>query len=166
MSAPPQIPPMELSERLLAFELCDALYALPIADVAEVAELDQLASVPMVHHRVGGVVNHHGDAVPIVFGDALFGAHRSRYPIERPLLILAKDPDDPDRYGVPVDRILGLIDGPPAHALEADPVAERRPLDGRMVSVLDPKRLLERAAEVISNSVANGASEPTHGGTT
>jgi len=159
-------PATELSGRLLAFELCGCLYALPIADVAEVTELDQLASVPMVHHRVGGVVNHHGDAVPIVFGDALFDTQRPRYPTVRPLLILAKDPDDPNRYGVPVDRIWGLIDGPPVAAPDADPVAERRPLEGRMVSVLDPKRLLERATELISSSVGNGAAEPIHGGTT
>lgn len=158
--------PAELSERLLAFELGGVLYALPIADVAEVAELHQLASVPMVHNQVGGIVNYHGDALPIVFGDALLGTDRSEYEEGRPLLILARDPDDPSRYGVPVDKILGLIAGPPAHALEADPVAERRPHDGRMVSILDPKRLLARATEVISRSVANIAAEPTHGGLT
>ncbi|MBW2241357.1 MAG: chemotaxis protein CheW [Deltaproteobacteria bacterium] len=162
MSEPVSASLGELGDRLLAFELCGALYAVPITDVAEVTELHQLASVPMVHHQVGGVVNYHGDAVPIVFGDALLQTERPHYLSGRPLLILARDPDDPNRYGVPVDKIVGLIDGPAAHALDADPVAERRPHAGRMVSVLDPKRLLERAMEVISRSVANGAAEPTH----
>ncbi len=154
------------SDRLLAFELCGTLFALPIADVAEVTELDQLASVPTVHRKVGGVVNHHGDAVPIVYGDALFETDRPLYPRNRPLLILAKDPDDPHRYGVPVDRIWGLIDGPAATSHGTGPVAERRPLEGRMVSVLDPASLLERAMEVIGGSVAPETIDSTHGGMT
>ncbi|MCP3986905.1 MAG: chemotaxis protein CheW [bacterium] len=153
----------EIGDRLLAFELCGGLYAVPIADVAEVTELHQLASVPMVHPRVGGVVNYHGDAVPIVFGDALLQIDRPEYSVDRPLLILARDPDDPNRYGMPVDKVLGLIDGPPAYALDAEPIADRRPHGERMVSVLDPRCLLERATQVISRSVANGAAEPTHG---
>jgi hypothetical protein len=32
-------------------------------------------------------------------------------------------------------------------------VVERRPIDGRVVSVLDARRLLERAAETIERSV-------------
>ena len=153
-----------LSDRLLAFELGQTLYALPIADIAEVTELDTLASVPMVHRKVGGVVNHHGDAVPIVYGDALFGVDRPIYQEHRPLLILAKDPDDPNRYGVPVDRIHGLVDGPPAVNRGEGVVAERRPHDGRMISVLDPASLLDRAKEVIGSSVARTATAPMDGG--
>ena len=114
-----------VGERLLAFELCESLYAIPIADVAEVTELLELAHVPMVDRKVGGVVNHHGDAMPIVYGDALFESERTIYPPNRPLLILAKDPDDPNRYGVPVDRIHGLIDGPPASSFRAARVPSR-----------------------------------------
>ena len=153
-----------LGDRLLALELCSRLYALPIADVAEVTELDTLASVPMVHRKVGGVVNHHGDAVPIVYGDALFGVDRPIYQEHRPLLILAKDPDDPNRYGVPVDRIVGLVDGPPAQSHDGDVVAERRPHEGRMIHVLDPASLLDRAQEVIGSSVARTATAPMDGG--
>jgi chemotaxis signal transduction protein len=153
-----------IGDRLLAFELCGTLFALPIADVAEVTDLVELAHVPMVHRKVGGVVNHHGDAVPIVYGDALFETERTLYPRSRPLLILAKDPDDPNRYGVPVDSIWGLIDGPPAIARGEGPIAERRPEGGRMVSILDPKSLLERAMEVIATSVAKGATGSMHRG--
>ncbi len=151
-----------LGDRLLAFELCGSLYALPIAEIAEVTELHELASVPMVHRRVGGVVNHHGDAVPIVYGDALLEVEQGTYADERPLLILARDPDDPNRYGVPVDKIEGLIEGPPSVARGSGPIAERRPHEGRMVCVLDPARLLDRAKEVIGRSVGQTA-EPNGG---
>ena len=101
----------DLGERLLTFEVAGAAYALPIADVAEVAEIPPIAGIPTIPTRVGGVVNHHGDALPVVYGEALLdgvGASSRDH-----LLVLARDLDDPDRYGLPVDRIHGLLEGTP-----------------------------------------------------
>ena len=146
--------------RLLAFEVAGGLYALPIAEVAEVAEVGPLAAVPMLPRSVGGVVNHHGDALLVVDGSVL---------LERPaeaarpqhLLILARDPDDPDRFGLPVDRIQGLVDGPALQASGPSPIAARRQEGGRLLHVLDPRRLFERAAAIIERSMAG--SHPTQG---
>jgi len=145
---------VRVTERLLTFEVGGTVYALPIADVSEVTEVDRLAAVPMLPPPIGGVANHHGDALPVVHRRPLFGVPGDReLPDPQHLLVLAKDPDDPNRYGVPVDRILGLGDAP---------VAERRPIEGRLVSVLDPRRLLARATQVIQGSVYGA--EATHGG--
>ena len=154
---------VENGERLLAFEVNGGFYALPIANVAEVTEATDVAAVPMLPRSVGGVANHHGDALPVIFGRALLGREASDAP-ESPshLLVLARDLDDPDRYGLPVDRVRGLIEGPRPVATGDDPVAERRPVDGRLMSVLDPKRLLERAVAVIGRSMAEGGT--TQGG--
>lgn len=143
--------------RLLAFELAGCLYALPIADVAEVAEVGELAAVPMLPRAVGGVMNHHGDALLVMDGCVLLERTRDA---TRPqhLLILARDPDDPDRFGVPVDRIHGLVDGPPVAARGPSPIAARRPLGDRLLHVLDPRRLLERAAATVEHSMARGHS--------
>lgn len=154
---------VRVTERLLSFEVGGTVYALPIADVSEVTEVDRLAAVPMLPPPIGGVANHHGDALPVVHRRPLFGVPENRdLPDPQHLLVLAKDPDDPNRYGVPVDRILGLVDGPGAHSRGDEPVAERRPIDGRLVSVLDPRRLLARATQVIQSSVYGA--EATHGG--
>ena len=153
--------PVQTLERLLAFELGDALYALPITAVAEVAEVGAVAAVPTLAAEIGGVVNHHGDALPVVFGDALLEAGGESQTPEH-LLVLGEDSDDPDLYGLPVDRIWGLLDGPAVAAVGADVVAERRPIEGRMVNVLDPVRLLEHAGQVVERSM-NG-SEPTYTG--
>jgi chemotaxis signal transduction protein len=146
--------PVQSSGRLLAFEVASALFALPIADVAEVAEVGELAAVPMLPRSIGGVVNHHGDALFVVDGALLL----ERPPNEaRPqhLLVLARDPDDPDRFGLPVDRIQGLVDGPPVAARGPSAVAARRPSDGRVLHVLDPRRLFERAAAIVERSMAS-----------
>jgi len=146
-------------ERLLAFELAGALYALPISDVAEVTEVGPLSAVPMLPLAVGGAVNHHGDALLVLDGAVLL----ERAPGERRpthLLVLARDPDDPARFGLPVDRIHGLVDGPAVAARGPSPVAQLRPLAGRLLHVLDPRRLLERAEATIERSLSSPVSIP------
>ncbi len=138
--------------RLLAFELGATLFALPISGVVEVAETARVAPVPMLDRASFGVVNHHGDALPVVFGRALLEFSGDSAPTR--LLVLAGDADDPERYGLPVDRILGLVAGESAPARSESPVAERRPHDGRVLNVLDPRRLLARASELVEESLS------------
>jgi chemotaxis signal transduction protein len=138
--------------RLLAFELGATLFALPISGVVEVAEAARVAPVPMLDRGSFGVVNHHGDALPVVFGCALLEFSGDSAPTR--LLVLAGDVDDPERYGLPVDRILGLVAGESAPARSASPVGERRPHEGRVLNVLDPRRLLARASELVEESLS------------
>ena len=60
-------------DRLLAFEVAGSLYALPIGCVVEVAEVAPLACIPTLPERVGGVMNHHGDALPVIQRGVLLG---------------------------------------------------------------------------------------------
>jgi chemotaxis signal transduction protein len=146
-------PPAAGAERLLSFEVAGAVYAVPIADVAEVTELSRIAAVPTLPLRVGGVMNHQGDALPIVHRTELFDVAPERLAEPRHVLVLARGGEGHGVLGLPVDRILGLVDGSGGVARGADAVVERRPIDGRVVSVLDARRLLERAAETIEKSV-------------
>lgn len=139
-------------QRLLAFELGSTLFALPISSVVEVAESARIAPVPMLPRASFGVVNHHGDALPVVFGRALLEFAGESTPAR--LLVLAGDADDPERYGLPIDRILGLVAGEAKPALGQNPVAERRPHEGRLMNVIDPRRLLARALQLVDESVS------------
>jgi hypothetical protein len=138
--------------RLLAFELGSTLFALPISGVVEVAESARVAPVPMLPRASFGVVNHHGDALPVVFGGALLEFSGVSAPAH--LLVLAGDADDPDRYGLPIDRILGLVAGEGKVARGQSPVAERRPHEGRLMHVIDPRRLLACALQLVEESVS------------
>jgi len=140
-------------ERLLTFEVAGAAYALPIADVAEVTEIPAISGIPTIPISVGGVVNHHGDALPVVRRSVLFGCDGDDFDEPRHLLVLARDPDDPEALGFPVDRVLGLVEGAGGVARGPDAVVERRPIDGRVVSVLDTQQLVRRAVEAIERSV-------------
>ncbi|HKA13966.1 MAG TPA: hypothetical protein VKH41_03035, partial [Myxococcota bacterium] len=62
----------------------------------------------------------------------------------------------PPCLGLEVDRVLGLVDGEPARGRGQEPVAERRPLDGRLLQVVDPPRLVARARKVIEDALARG----------
>ena len=141
------------SDRLLVFEVAGTLYALPIADIAEVTEVGRIASVPTLRAAVGGVMNHHGDALPIVHRGALFDVGLEALPEPQNLLILGRSPDDANRLGLPVDSVLGLVEGAGGTAHGADAVVECRPIGGRSVNVLDPHRLLVQAVQVIEESV-------------
>ncbi len=143
----------DVAGRLLTFAVGHGVYAVPIADVSEVADLGHIAAIPTLPRSVGGVVNHHGDALPVLHREVLFEVGQVALPEARQLLVLGEHAHDLSRLGIPVDGILGLVDGEAGHALGDDPVAERRPVDGRIVNVLDARRLLARAVEVIERSV-------------
>ncbi|MDH3687257.1 MAG: chemotaxis protein CheW [Myxococcales bacterium] len=141
------------AERLLTFDVGGHRYALPIAHVFEVVELGRLAAVPTLPRAIGGVMNHHGDALPIVHRDVLLDVDAETLTEPQHVLVLAPGDEEGPELGLPVDRVCGLVDGVGATALGADAVAERRPIEGRVVSVLDTVRLLERAAMMIERSV-------------
>jgi chemotaxis signal transduction protein len=140
------------ADRLLTFEVGEALYALPIAAVLEVAEVSAIACIPTLSRDVGGVVNHHGDALPVIRRSSLFDVEQSELPEPAHLLVVADLPWGGPHLGLPVDRVVGLAQGQGAKSRGPHPVAERRPIDGRLAGILDPQRLVERAREVIEDS--------------
>lgn len=153
-------------DRLLAFLFEDVSYALPIAWVVEVAEKDRVTSVPSLALPVGGVMNWHGEALPLVATELLLGRDRDQagatpfgaattvgYAQDQ-ILVLAGEPGRGALLGMPVDRVVGLIDGGPdsGRSSGAGLVAERRPVDDRIIHILDPLTLLARGEEVIESA--------------
>lgn len=134
--------------RLVLFDVGGSAYALPISDVLEVAEWSAVAAIPTLVPQTAGVVNLHGDALPVVSREALLGAGPDAASPEN-LLVLGAPGAESGRLGVPVDRVIGLADVPSGPVASEGIVVERRPVRGRIVAVLDAARLLERAAQVI-----------------
>jgi chemotaxis signal transduction protein len=137
-------------ERLLTFEIAQSLYALPISGVVEVAEIEEgLAAIPTLAAEVGGVINFHGDALPVLHARALLGVDGAEPKTPMQIIVITDRASEQARLGLPVDEILGLVDGPRVRARDSDPVAERRSIDGRVAKILDPARLVAQAAGVI-----------------
>ena len=142
-----------IEDRLLTFEIGGSVYALPIGCVVEVCEAEPWACVPMLPRETAGVMNHHGDAVPVLRRSALLGIDPAEREEPTQVLVLSPRPTEGARLGLPVDRIVGLVEGVGAASRDASPVAERRNIDGRVVSILDPERLVSKARETIEHSL-------------
>jgi chemotaxis signal transduction protein len=155
--------------RLLAFEVARSLYALPIESVLEVAEAERATCVPGLRTDMAGVMNWHGDPLPLVASDRLLARDGAAAPDEAPaadpeppdrgvlreqVLVLSDRGDEAARLGIPVDRVVGLIEGRAPIGRATDLVVERRPVDGRVVAVLDPRLLVARAGDIIERAVA------------
>jgi chemotaxis signal transduction protein len=163
----PAIAPFSDPDRTLMFLFDDIRYALPIAWVVEVAEKSRVTSVPSLALPVGGVMNWNGEALPLVATELLlgneedeagatpFGAATTVGYAQEQVLVLSGSPGSVARMGMPVDRVIGLLSedretgpGVPSRGL----VVERRPVEGRMVHILDPAALLARGVEVIESA--------------
>ncbi len=143
-------------ERLLTFEVGGAIYALPIGGVLEVAEVGTVACVPSLAPGLGGVINYHGDALPVLERSVLLDLEEGELAEPEHVLVISGVSGRSAQLGLPVDRVLGLVAGSAPVAHGPDPVAARRPIGGRVAGVLDPERLVARAREVIDGALARG----------
>jgi chemotaxis signal transduction protein len=147
----------ESQHRLLTFEIGSSLFGLPIEGVHEVAEVAELACIPTLPRDVAGVINYRGDALPVVRRERLLEPGAGALDAPQHVLVISDRPSGAPCLGLEVDRVLGLIDGERrADARSGEPVAERRPLDGRMLQVVDASRLVARARKVIEDALARG----------
>ncbi|MBC8188177.1 MAG: chemotaxis protein CheW [Proteobacteria bacterium] len=158
--------PVAGADGLLTFEFEDTRYALPIAWVLEVAEKDRVTSIPSLALPMGGVMNWHGEALPLIATELLLGRDRDEagatpfgaattvgYAQEQ-VLVIAEKPGSSACLGMPVDRVIGLVDGGAETKRPAGDglVVERRPIEGRIIHVLDPACLVARGGEVVESA--------------
>lgn len=174
------------ADRLLTFLFDGVRYAVPIAWVLEVAEKDRVTSVPSLALPIGGVMNWHGEALPLIATELLLGCDRDEagatpfgaattvgYAQEQ-VLVLAEKPGSTACLGMPVDRVIGLVDDSENTIADTTHVTatgeaggqvgksmgrggdglivERRPIDGRIVHVLSPAVLVARGGEVVESA--------------
>lgn len=144
---------LSAEERLLTFEVGGDFYAMPIAGVLEVAEAGRLTCIPTLPTRIGGVINHHGDALPVINCASLFDVNEAELSEPDIILVIGGGRGETAQLGIPIDRVLGLVDGAAAAMPGAKAVAERRSIQGRVASVLDPERLVSQARNVIESSL-------------
>jgi chemotaxis signal transduction protein len=145
------------TDRLMVFSVSRSVFALPIGDILEVVEQASVNCVPMVSRDRGGVMNWHGEALPVVAPHLLLGgeplALRPAGEVQQ-YLVISDRQDATASLGLPIDFVSGLVNGEPGRPHDNQVVVERRPVDGRVVNVIDPQRLVARAVEVIESVVA------------
>ena len=140
-------------ERLLLFEIGSESYALPVGGILEVADMGEVGCIPTIPPHIAGIVNYHGDALAVVHWSKLLGICAQSPTEAEQILVITDSVTAAARFGLPVNRVLGLVPGCAEVAFGSDPVSERITVSGRVTSVLDPRRLVERARELIEKSV-------------
>ena len=153
MSAPAST--MQPSQRLMIFEVSDESFALPISAILEVVEQSGVRGVPTLPKEKGGVMNWHGEALPVIAPHLLLDgeAMEERANDEvQPFLVVTDRPEGGRQLGLPIDSVRGLVDGECGRPQGEEVIVEKRPLDGHVVSIVNPQRLLARAEEVIQTS--------------
>jgi purine-binding chemotaxis protein CheW len=154
----------DADERFVIFELGDEQYGLPVEAVDEVVRCpDQLTRVPRAPSFVEGVMNLRGKVVPVIDQRRRFAAQNASS-LERCRVIVVLI--DGERTGFVVDRVSDVMALPaallrPAPELTADEtgVFDRIAMterDGRMILLIDPKALLDRAERDVLASIRMG----------
>ena len=158
------------TERWLLFEIAGHVYGLPIGGILEVAEAGLLCAVPTLPRSLAGVMNWHGETLPLLAPRVLVEAEAEfdwaaaaqadsgpATPLAaRHVLVISDRRGEVPRLGLPIDSVLGIVDASNrSHAGKGSAVVvERRSIDGRVVSVLDRRRLVARAREAIEDMAA------------
>jgi chemotaxis signal transduction protein len=165
------------SQRLLLFELAGHVYGLPISGILEVFEASEPCGVPTLPATLAGVMNWHGEALPVVapgvvvadidsepidptqaepeHGERVGAATTMAARMQQVLVIADRDSELP-KLGLMIDAVLGLVDatGRVHPGAATSVVFERRSIAGRGGSVLDPRARVARARSAIEEMAA------------
>lgn len=156
------------AQRLLLFELAGHVYGLPIGGIFEVVEAGEVCGVPTLPAVLAGVMNWHGEALPVVAPSLLVceAADAAALPERQcdgaaarrtqQVLVISDRGGELPKLGLPVDSVLGLVDA--SSCLRAGPdssrAAAQQAVADEGVSVLDPGRLVARARSAIDQLAA------------
>ena len=152
----------------LAFEINRTRYALPIDSILEIEEPGREARcIPGVSMGMVAVVNWHGSALPVVASDLLVASESEWATFEAAMLpdiptrwseahvlVLSERDDEMPRLGLPVDRVLGLLDTSPIDCAQ-DRFDQGSYGDGEVAPRgLCPNELWNRATRLVERACA------------
>ncbi|HET7012467.1 MAG TPA: chemotaxis protein CheW [Streptosporangiaceae bacterium] len=126
----------------LRFDVADEIYAVPIANVIEVAVLGQVVAIPRAPAQILGVQLMHGFILPVVDLAAVLRLERST-PAARLLVAAVGDLG----VGFAVDDVAGVTELPEVTEEAESPVLRGAVLaDGTLIGIIDVARAVEWAA--------------------
>ncbi|GGD08829.1 chemotaxis protein CheW [Aureimonas glaciei] len=139
-------------EQVLVFQLGAEEYALPVSAVGEVMRLpDRLTRVPRAPSFVEGVMNHRGKALPVIDQRRRFDIDGESVPERRRVIVTTIGGLEAGFVVDSVSQILGLTPDQlrPTPEMTADGASLFSRVadlgDGRLVLLIEPRELLDRA---------------------
>lgn len=132
------------------FKRHEQLFAVSVPDVAEVIEVPAKTRVPATAQVVAGVINHHGDILPVLEIDTLLEiTDDTSHPSEKETIGFIVGEGD-GRMVVPIDATLGLVQLPIEGEKGKGFIRTTVVVEQQVIAVLDIKRLLEKVETTVS----------------
>ncbi|HLG73559.1 MAG TPA: chemotaxis protein CheW [Chloroflexota bacterium] len=137
------------SQQVVVFELSGEVYALDILHVHEIIRIQPVTPVPGAPEYIEGLINLRGRVVPVVDLRKRFGL-RTRDIGDRSRIIVVQVSDD--IVGVVVDAVSEVITVAPevvepaarvVTGLDAEYIRSIAKVEGQLVAVLNPDKILE-----------------------
>ena len=147
--------------RLVVFAAGCSIYALPIADVLEVREYVDPSAIPTLPRQLVGAINYHGDALAVMAAGALFPNPPEIQPAPEYTIVVAVG--GIARLGLPAERLLGLAAVELGAAVGGDWIRARVALRGLAVAVLDARRVVDRAEQIMTRAASGADAQSTSG---
>ena len=121
-----------------------------VAEVAEVIEIPTKSRVPATATVVDGVINHHGDILPVLDVDALLAIKAdSNHRADGAAIGFIVGEGD-GRMVLPIDATLGLAQLP-LEGEKGEGLIERTVVvEGRVIAVLDVRQIVESVEEAVA----------------
>lgn len=157
------------SEQFIVFELGGTEYGLPIGSVEEVVRLPEtLTRLPRAPDFIEGVMNLRGRVVPVIDQRQRFRLDRMGERRRERIVVVRIDQIHAGFVVDTVSEVLSIPSGQlrptPDLAANASEVIDRIAnieVDGRMILLLNPRELLDRAEKDLLATLGEGVSEPS-----
>jgi len=153
---------------VLAFEVAGQRYALPVDHVLQIIEMVIVTPLPKAPDIVVGVVDYHGQIIPIVDTRRRFQGTYQPYRLHTPIIIGRLD----GRVaGLVVDSVIGVVDLRPGQVKGPTQIftTEMAPqiqyisgvarVDDGLLLLLDPATILSRQEESTLEEALSGRSD-------
>jgi len=101
--------PKESPMNVVTFRLDRRTFALPIEPIRQIIEMVTIAPVPKMDHSIAGVINFHGDSVPVVNLRHHLGLQTCAPQLHNPIILVTVSGR---MVGLIVDEVLGVLNRP------------------------------------------------------
>lgn len=126
------------------------LFAVSVTDVAEVIEVQAKTRVPATASVVGGVINHHGDILPVLHINTLLDITITpdHCPEKETIGFIVGEGEG--RMVVPIDATLGLVQLP-SEGDEGEGLIQRTVVvEDQAIAVLDVNRMMDSVEAAVT----------------
>lgn len=110
------------SDNIVAFQLEDQTFALPLETVVQIIPMLKLTPLPQVHPSIAGVMNFRGVAVPVINMRTYLGLEKHNLQLHTPIMLVRMHKRGTNMVGLIVDEVQDVVSIPEGQVIELDDV--------------------------------------------